>query len=119
MTSEELQFPFCSKRCRAMDLGSWADGRYVVSTPLTAADLLGDADYTMGPVERMPASGVRNEQQIPRQQEDASQSKAQARKAQVRAEPAGETPEPHPRAGTGARSCQSGKRKESHGRKRG
>lgn len=27
-------FPFCSERCRLLDLGKWASGRYVVSSPL-------------------------------------------------------------------------------------
>ena len=27
-------FPFCSERCRLIDLGKWASGRYVVSTPI-------------------------------------------------------------------------------------
>ncbi|HEY6248839.1 MAG TPA: DNA gyrase inhibitor YacG [Candidatus Angelobacter sp.] len=26
-------FPFCSDRCRLIDLGKWASGAYVVSTP--------------------------------------------------------------------------------------
>jgi endogenous inhibitor of DNA gyrase (YacG/DUF329 family) len=25
--------PFCSERCRLLDLGNWASGRYVISTP--------------------------------------------------------------------------------------
>ena len=28
-------FPFCSERCRLLDLGKWADGGYVVSSPVT------------------------------------------------------------------------------------
>jgi endogenous inhibitor of DNA gyrase (YacG/DUF329 family) len=27
--------PFCSERCRIIDLGNWASGKYVISTPLT------------------------------------------------------------------------------------
>ncbi|HUK53485.1 MAG TPA: DNA gyrase inhibitor YacG [Candidatus Binatia bacterium] len=27
------EFPFCSERCRLLDLGNWASGRYVVSEP--------------------------------------------------------------------------------------
>ena len=27
-------FPFCSERCRLLDLGKWASGRYVVTSPL-------------------------------------------------------------------------------------
>jgi endogenous inhibitor of DNA gyrase (YacG/DUF329 family) len=30
--------PFCSERCRTLDLANWADGKYVISTP--APDLL-------------------------------------------------------------------------------
>ena len=26
--------PFCSERCRLIDLGNWASGRYVIQTPL-------------------------------------------------------------------------------------
>jgi endogenous inhibitor of DNA gyrase (YacG/DUF329 family) len=26
-------FPFCSERCRLIDLGKWASGQYVVSSP--------------------------------------------------------------------------------------
>ena len=28
------EFPFCSVRCRSFDLGRWASGQYVVSSPL-------------------------------------------------------------------------------------
>ena len=28
------EFPFCSERCRIIDLGKWASGGYVISTPL-------------------------------------------------------------------------------------
>jgi len=27
-------FPFCSERCRLIDLGKWASGKYVVSSPI-------------------------------------------------------------------------------------
>jgi uncharacterized protein len=27
------EFPFCSERCRIIDLGNWASGKYVISTP--------------------------------------------------------------------------------------
>jgi hypothetical protein len=26
-------FPFCSERCRDIDLGNWATEKYVISTP--------------------------------------------------------------------------------------
>ena len=32
-------FPFCSERCRKIDLGRWFDGRYLVSRPIEQADL--------------------------------------------------------------------------------
>jgi uncharacterized protein len=28
------EFPFCSERCRTIDLGKWASGQYVISSPL-------------------------------------------------------------------------------------
>ena len=28
-------FPFCSDRCRLVDLGKWASGGYVISSPVT------------------------------------------------------------------------------------
>ena len=46
----EPEFPFCSERCRTIDLGKWASGAYVVSSPMSESDLLsdsetGDSDY--------------------------------------------------------------------------
>lgn len=32
---ENENFPFCSDRCRLIDLGKWASGGYVISTPIT------------------------------------------------------------------------------------
>ncbi len=31
-------FPFCSERCRLIDLGKWASGAYVISSPVPDAD---------------------------------------------------------------------------------
>ena len=31
-------FPFCSDRCRLIDLGKWASGAYVISSPVTDID---------------------------------------------------------------------------------
>ena len=35
-TDSELDkdFPFCSERCRLLDLGAWASEKYVVSDPI-------------------------------------------------------------------------------------
>ena len=35
-------FPFCSDRCRRIDLGKWASGDYKISTPIQDPDLLED-----------------------------------------------------------------------------
>jgi len=32
--SEDAEFPFCSDRCRRIDLGKWASGAYVISSPV-------------------------------------------------------------------------------------
>ncbi len=29
----DQDFPFCSERCRLLDLGAWASEEYVISTP--------------------------------------------------------------------------------------
>ncbi len=33
--SNDVEFPFCSDRCRRIDLGKWASGAYVISSPVT------------------------------------------------------------------------------------
>jgi endogenous inhibitor of DNA gyrase (YacG/DUF329 family) len=33
--SQDQEFPFCSARCRSIDLGKWASGAYVISSPVT------------------------------------------------------------------------------------
>jgi endogenous inhibitor of DNA gyrase (YacG/DUF329 family) len=30
----QAEYPFCSERCRLLDLGRWASGAYVISSPL-------------------------------------------------------------------------------------
>jgi len=32
--SKDVEFPFCSERCRTIDLGKWASGAYVISSPV-------------------------------------------------------------------------------------
>lgn len=44
---DDPEFPFCSERCRLIDLGKWASGAYVVSTPINQGDQFGEADYTV------------------------------------------------------------------------
>ena len=36
----DLEFPFCSQRCRTTDLGKWASGGYVISSPVKDAEEL-------------------------------------------------------------------------------
>ncbi len=36
--SSDPDFPFCSERCRTIDLGKWASGGYVISSPVTDAE---------------------------------------------------------------------------------
>jgi uncharacterized protein len=36
--SEGADFPFCSDRCRLIDLGKWASGQYVISSPVQDTD---------------------------------------------------------------------------------
>jgi endogenous inhibitor of DNA gyrase (YacG/DUF329 family) len=38
--SGDPEFPFCSNRCRTIDLGKWASGAYVIPSPVTDADEL-------------------------------------------------------------------------------
>lgn len=33
-SATQSTFPFCSERCRLLDLGNWASERYVVSEPV-------------------------------------------------------------------------------------
>ncbi len=36
---ESKDFPFCSPRCRTIDLGRWAKGDYKISRPVEEKDL--------------------------------------------------------------------------------
>ncbi len=37
-------FPFCSARCRDVDLGNWASEKYVISTPAYVPNQSSDQD---------------------------------------------------------------------------
>ncbi|HYM10344.1 MAG TPA: DNA gyrase inhibitor YacG [Bryobacterales bacterium] len=45
----EPYFPFCSERCKLIDLGNWASEKYVISTPLRK-----DPSAAEHPAEREP-----------------------------------------------------------------
>lgn len=32
-SAKDSEFPFCSERCRLLDLGNWAAEKYVISRP--------------------------------------------------------------------------------------
>jgi len=38
------EFPFCSDRCRILDLGKWASGGYVISSPIHDPDVLDELE---------------------------------------------------------------------------
>ncbi len=37
-------FPFCSNRCRGIDLGKWASGGYVISSPIHDPELIDELE---------------------------------------------------------------------------
>ncbi len=39
VAADAATFPFCSRRCRTIDLGRWIDGRYTISRPVEQSDL--------------------------------------------------------------------------------
>jgi endogenous inhibitor of DNA gyrase (YacG/DUF329 family) len=44
VNASDVDFPFCSERCRLIDLGKWAKGEYVISSPLRdVSDAVGKA----------------------------------------------------------------------------
>jgi len=43
--TSDPEFPFCSPRCRTIDLGKWASGEYVISSPVKdSEELIQDGD---------------------------------------------------------------------------
>jgi uncharacterized protein len=45
--ASDPEYPFCGDRCRLLDLGKWASGGYVISSPIT--DTSEDAPETKNP----------------------------------------------------------------------
>jgi len=45
VVKHDPEFPFCSERCRLIDLGKWASGGYVISSPLNDPET-GDSSYS-------------------------------------------------------------------------
>ncbi|MGA9565861.1 MAG: DNA gyrase inhibitor YacG [Candidatus Korobacteraceae bacterium] len=48
--AKDPDFPFCSDRCRLIDLGKWASGAYVISAPLNDPEG-DDSTYSNDPSE--------------------------------------------------------------------
>jgi uncharacterized protein len=46
VTAGDEFFPFCSDRCRLIDLGKWASGAYRISSPVFDPDVLEELDST-------------------------------------------------------------------------
>lgn len=40
VTEKDEDFPFCSERCRMIDLGKWASGGYRISSPILDPEVL-------------------------------------------------------------------------------
>ncbi len=48
VTEKDEDFPFCSDRCRKIDLGKWASGAYKISSPILDPDVLEDLESGQG-----------------------------------------------------------------------
>ena len=44
VTKDDEYFPFCSDRCRLIDLGKWASGEYRISSPILDPEVLEGLD---------------------------------------------------------------------------
>jgi len=53
----DAEFPFCSQRCRTIDLGKWASGGYVVSTPINDPEAYEDAERAAEEMRRKTSDG--------------------------------------------------------------
>ena len=52
VTTKDEDFPFCSDRCRKIDLGKWASGVYKISSPVLDPDVLEGTEGEPGQRER-------------------------------------------------------------------
>jgi len=43
------EFPFCSERCRLLDLGNWASEKYVVSAPAFDESMFENLEKDLSP----------------------------------------------------------------------
>jgi endogenous inhibitor of DNA gyrase (YacG/DUF329 family) len=56
--SENQHRPFCSERCRVIDLGAWLDEKYTIPGPLT--DESADEEPAAPAIERSGRNGRRD-----------------------------------------------------------
>ena len=49
VTAGDENFPFCSDRCRVIDLGKWASGGYRISSPILDPEVLEGLDENLRP----------------------------------------------------------------------
>jgi endogenous inhibitor of DNA gyrase (YacG/DUF329 family) len=61
-SERDSDFPFCSERCRLLDLGNWASERYVVSEPIFDED-----EEESGPHGSRPPDSSDSDPHEPRQ----------------------------------------------------
>jgi endogenous inhibitor of DNA gyrase (YacG/DUF329 family) len=44
VSPDDAFFPFCSERCKIIDLGNWASEKYVISTPIQPEEPDGEGE---------------------------------------------------------------------------
>ncbi len=64
MLKNDPEFPFCSERCRTVDLGKWASGGYVISTPVNDPESGGEAEYLEPPQRRIGGGQNKDDDEI-------------------------------------------------------
>jgi len=52
--AESRDFPFCSSRCRLLDLGGWLDGAYAFSRPISEEEAAFEASRPEAGREESP-----------------------------------------------------------------
>jgi uncharacterized protein len=51
-SDRDADFPFCSERCRLIDLGAWSAEKYVVSDPIFDEDGLAEVERQASNTEK-------------------------------------------------------------------
>jgi endogenous inhibitor of DNA gyrase (YacG/DUF329 family) len=55
---DSAEVPFCSERCRTIDLGKWASGEYRIASPIMDPDLMEEVEQAQLDAE---LRGIRKE----------------------------------------------------------